>query len=86
MPRRRHSSSSPKKNWSAHLLVQNIRPKRRAAQFSQTHLKQIGHLLSRLSWSLTWQTTHSMGLAEYSTRSAAARPIRSTLSDAGLSP
>ena len=69
MTERRHSSSSPKKNWSAHFFVQKIRPKRRLAQLSQTHLKQIGHLLSRLSWSLTWQTTHSMDLAEYSTRS-----------------
>jgi hypothetical protein len=72
MRRRRHSSSSPKKNWSAHLFVQKILPKRRLAQLSQTHLKQIGHLLSRLSWSLTWQTTHSMGLTEYSTRPPAA--------------
>src|SRR6188508_94866 len=63
-----YSSSSPKKNWSEHILTQNMRPKLRTAQLSQTHRKQIGHLLRRVSWSLAWQTTQFADTREYSMR------------------
>ncbi|HWX23814.1 MAG TPA: hypothetical protein VN083_02175, partial [Vicinamibacteria bacterium] len=49
LARARYSSSSPKKNWSEHLLVQKIRPMLRIPQLSHTHLKQMGHLLRRES-------------------------------------
>ena len=55
-----YSSSSPKKNASAHLRAQKSLPKARMAQLSQIHLKQIGHLFSRISRSSTLQPTHSM--------------------------
>lgn len=53
----RHSSSSPKKNWSAQRLLQKIRPMLRFPQSLQIHLKQMGHLLSVVSISSFW---HSM--------------------------
>src|SRR5947207_1717705 len=79
------SSSSPKKKLSEHFLEQKWRPKAWVEQFSQVHLKQIGHFWRSLSSSLAlqaknvWAVTASgasrrdLRTAEYTPRPHAGR-------------
>ena len=76
--RRRRRRTGPSTSWS-----RTSGQSTRTVQLSHAHLKQIGHLSSRFSSSLTLQLTHSIGISqgafdfrEYSIRSTLIRVSR----------